>query len=97
MSGGMDTESVPSDVAALLRSQLEATGRSAESSPALSGKDAPVSGRGRGRAAAKPAAAKPAAAKPAAAKPAAKKPAAKKPAAKVALVKKAAARPKSKR
>ena len=92
MSGGMDTESVPSDVAALLRSQLEATGRSAESAPALSGKDAPVSGRGRGRAAAKPAAAKPAAKKPAAAKPAAKKPAAK-----VALVKKAAARPKSKR
>ena len=87
MSGGMDTESVPSDVAALLRSQLEATGRSAESSPALSGKDAPVSGRGRGRAAAKPAAKKPAAAKPAA----------KKAAAKVALVKKAAARPKSKR
>ena len=77
MSGGMDTESVPSDVAALLRSQLEATGRSAESAPALSGKDAPVSGRGRGRAAAKPATAKPAA--------------------KVALVKKAAARPKSKR
>ena len=91
MSGGMDTESVPSDVAALLRSQLEATGRSAESAPALSGKDAPVSGRGRGRAAAKPAA------KPAAKKPAAAKPAAKKPAAKVALVKKAAARPKSKR
>ena len=90
MSGGMDTESVPSDVAALLRSQLEATGRSAESAPALSGKDAPVSGRGRGRAAANPAAAKPAAKKPAAAKPAAKKPAAK-----VALVKKAAARPKS--
>lgn len=92
MSGGMDTESVPSDVAALLRSQLEATGRSAESAPALSGKDAPVSGRGRGRAAAKPAAKKPAAKKAAAAKPAAKKPAAK-----VALVKKAAARPKSKR
>ncbi|MEI6271687.1 MAG: hypothetical protein WCP38_04935, partial [Chloroflexota bacterium] len=92
MSGGMDTESVPSDVAALLRSQLEATGRSAESAPALSGKDAPVGGRGRGRASAKPAAAKPAAKKPAAAKPAAKKPAAK-----VALVKKAAARPKSKR
>jgi hypothetical protein len=83
----MDTESVPSDVAALLRSQLEATGRSAESAPALSGKDAPVSGRGRGRAAAKPASKKPAAAKPAA----------KKAAAKVALVKKAAARPKSKR
>jgi uncharacterized LabA/DUF88 family protein len=87
MSGGMDTESVPADVAALLRSQLEATGRSAEGAPALSGKDAPVTGRGRGRAAGKPAAKK----------PAVKKPAAKKPAAKVALVKKAAARPKSKR
>jgi DNA topoisomerase-1 len=83
----MDTEPIPTDVAALLRSQLEVTGRSAESAPALSGKEAPVSGRGRGRAAAKPAAKK----------PAAKKPAAKKPAAKVALVKKAAARPKSKR
>ena len=85
MSPGMESESVPSDVAALLRSQLEATGRSADSAPALSGKDAPTGGRTRAKA------------KPAAKKPAAKKPAAKKPAAKVALVKKPAARPKSKR
>ena len=85
MSAGMESESVPSDVAALLRSQLEATGRSADSAPALSGKDAPTGGRTRAKA------------KPAAKKPAAKKPAAKKPAAKVALVKKPAARPKSKR
>jgi hypothetical protein len=81
----MESESVPSDVAALLRSQLEATGRSADSAPALSGKDASTGGRTRAKA------------KPAAKKPAAKKPAAKKPAAKVALVKKPAARPKSKR
>jgi hypothetical protein len=80
MSTGVESESVPSDVEALLRAQLEATGRSAESAPALSGKDAPTSGRARAKA-----------------KPAAKKPAAKKPAAKVALVKKPAARPKSKR
>ena len=85
MSAGMESESVPSDVAALLRSQLEATGRSAESAPALSGNDAPTGGRARAKA------------KPAAKKPAAKKTAAKKPAAKVALVKKSAARPKSKR
>jgi uncharacterized LabA/DUF88 family protein len=85
MSAGMESESVPSDVAALLRSQLEATGRSADSAPALSGKDAPTGGRTRAKA------------KPAAKKPAVKKPAAKKPAAKVALVKKPAARPKSKR
>ena len=85
MSTGVESESVPSDVEALLRAQLEATGRSAESAPALSGKDAPTSGRARAKA------------KPAAKRPAAKKPAAKKPAAKVALVKKPAARPKSKR
>ena len=85
MSAGMESESVPSDVAALLRSQLEATGRSADSAPALSGKDALTGGRTRAKA------------KPAAKKPAAKKPAAKKPAAKVALVKKPATRPKSKR
>jgi uncharacterized LabA/DUF88 family protein len=85
LSAGMESESVPSDVAALLRSQLEATGRSADSAPALSGKDASTGGRTRAKA------------KPAAKKPAAKKPAAKKPAAKVALVKKPAARPKSKR
>ena len=54
---------------------------------ALSGKDAPAGGRGRSRTAAKGAAKK----------PAAKKPAAKKPAAKVALVKKTAGKPKSKR
>jgi hypothetical protein len=81
----MQSETVPSDVAALLRSQLEATGRSADSAPALSGKDAPAGGRARAKA------------KPAAKKPAAKKPAAKKPAAKVALVKKSGARSKSKR
>jgi uncharacterized LabA/DUF88 family protein len=85
MSAGVESGSVSSDVAALLRSQLEATGRSAESAPALSGKDAPTGGRSRAKA------------KPAAKKPAAKKPAAKKPAAKVALVKKPSARPKSKR
>jgi uncharacterized LabA/DUF88 family protein len=85
LSGGMQSETVPSDVAALLRSQLEATGRSADSAPALSGKDAPAGGRARAKA------------KPAAKKPAAKKPAAKKPAAKVALVKKSGARSKSKR
>jgi len=85
MSVGVESGSVSSDVAALLRSQLEATGRSAESAPALSGKDAPTGGRSRAKA------------KPAAKKPAAKKPAAKKPAAKVALVKKPSARPKSKR
>ena len=85
MSAGEESGSVSSDVAALLRSQLEATGRSAESAPALSGKDAPTGGRSRAKA------------KPAAKKPAAKKPAAKKPAAKVALVKKPSARPKSKR
>ena len=87
VSGGADHESVPSDVAALLNAQLAATGRSAESAPALSGKDAPAGGRGRSRTAAKGAAKK----------PAAKKPAAKKPAAKVALVKKTAGKPKSKR
>ena len=85
MSAGVESGSVSSDVAALLRSQLEATGRSAESAPALSGKDAPTGGRSRAKA------------KPAAKKPAAKKPTAKKPAAKVALVKKPSARPKSKR
>ena len=85
MSAGVESGSVSSDVAALLRSQLEATGRSAESAPALSGKDAPTGGRSRAKA------------KPAAKKPAAKKPAAKKPAAKVALVKKPSARPKSER
>ena len=79
MSTGEESGSVPSDVAALLRSQLEATGRSAESAPALSGKDAPTGGRSRAKA--KPAAKKPAAKKPAAKKPAAKKPAAEKPAA----------------
>ncbi len=85
LSAGVESGSVPSDVAALLRSQLEATGRSAESAPALSGKDAPTGGRSRAQA------------KPAAKKPAAKKLAATKPAAKVALVKKPSARPKSKR
>ncbi|MFM8690100.1 MAG: hypothetical protein ACKODF_02910, partial [Candidatus Limnocylindrus sp.] len=64
LSGGMQREAVPSDVAALLRSQLEATGRSADSAPALSGKDAPAGGRARAKA--KPAAKKPAAKKPAA-------------------------------
>ncbi|MFM8690723.1 MAG: hypothetical protein ACKODF_06240, partial [Candidatus Limnocylindrus sp.] len=54
LSGGMQSETVPSDVAALLRSQLEATGRSADSAPALSGKDAPAGGRARAKA--KPAA-----------------------------------------
>lgn len=85
VSTGQEGEPVSSDVAALLRSQLQATGRSADSAPALSGKEAPTSGRSRAKA------------KPAAKKPAAKKPAAKKPAAKVALVKKSATRPKSKR
>lgn len=76
---------VSPDVQALLRSQLAATGRSAESAPALSGKDAPASKGGRGgRGGSK-----------SATKGAAKKPAAKKPAAKVALVKRAA-RPKAK-
>ncbi len=89
MSGGMESEPVPADVAALLRAQLEATGRSAESAPALSGKDAPVSGRGRAK--------KPAAKVALVKKPAAKVALVKKPAAKVALVKKPTVRPKSKR
>jgi hypothetical protein len=74
MSAGMESESVPSDVAALLRSQLEATGRSADSAPALSGKDAPTGGRTRAKA--KPAAKKPAVKKPAAKVALVKKPAA---------------------
>ena len=71
---------VSPDVAALLQSQLQATGRSASESAAFNGKEAPVSGKGRSRGgrpapkgAAKPAAKS--AAKPAgrvAAKPAAK-------------------------
>ena len=77
---------VSPDVQALLRSQLAATGRSASSAPALSGKEASAAKSGRGGRAA---------AKPAAKKPAAKKPAAKKPAAKVAMVKKPT-RPKAK-
>ena len=85
---------VSPDVAALLKSQLQATGRSASESAAFTGKEAPVSGKGRsrgGRPAPK------SAAKPAA-KPAAKSAArgAAKPAAKVALVKKSATRPKAK-
>ena len=74
MSAGVDSGSVSSDVAALLRSQLEATGRSAESAPALSGKDAPTGGRSRAKA--KPAAKKPAAKKPAAKVALVKKPSA---------------------
>ena len=85
---------VSPDVAALLKSQLQATGRSASESAAFTGKEAPVSGKGRtrgGRPAPK-GAAKPAA-KPSA-KPAAR--GAAKPAAKVALVKKSTTRPKAK-
>ena len=74
MSAGVESGSVSSDVAALLRSQLEATGRSAESAPALSGKDAPTGGRSRAKA--KPAAKKPAAKKPAAKVALVKKPSA---------------------
>lgn len=85
---------VSPDVAALLKSQLQATGRSASESAAFTGKEAPVSGKGRsrgGRPASK------GAAKPATksgAKPAAR--GAGKPAAKVALVKKSSTRPKAK-
>ena len=85
---------VSPDVAALLKSQLQATGRSASESAAFTGKEAPVSGKGRSRGGrpAPKSAAKPAA--KSAAKPAAR--GAAKPAAKVALVKKSAARPKAK-
>lgn len=85
---------VSPDVAALLKSQLQATGRSASESAAFTGKEAPVSGKGRsrgGRPASK------GATKPATksgAKPAAR--GAAKPAAKVALVKKSSTRPKAK-
>ena len=85
---------VSPDVAALLQSQLQATGRSASESAAFNGKESPVSGKGRSRGG-RPApkgAAKPAA--KAAAKPAAR--GAAKPAAKVALVKKSTTRPKAK-
>ena len=85
---------VSPDVAALLQSQLQATGRSASESAAFNGKEAPVSGKGRSRGG-RPApkgAAKPAA--KAAAKPAGR--VAAKPAAKVALVKKSTTRPKAK-
>jgi hypothetical protein len=84
LRGGDEISDVSPEVAALLRSQLQATGRSATDAPALSGKDAPVS-RGRARGA-KPAGR-------AVAKPATKR--AVKPTAKVAL-KKPAARPKPK-
>ena len=85
---------VSPDVAALLKSQLQATGRSASESAAFTGKEAPVSGKGRSRGGrpAPKSAAKPAA--KAAAKPAAR--GAAKPVAKVALVKKSATRPKAK-
>jgi uncharacterized LabA/DUF88 family protein len=84
LRGGDEISDVSPEVAALLRSQLQATGRSATDAPALSGNDAPVS-RGRARGA-KPAGR-------AVAKPATKR--AVKPTAKVAL-KKPAARPKPK-
>ena len=85
---------VSPDVAALLKSQLQATGRSASESAAFTGKEAPVSGKSRSRGGrpAPKSAAKPAA--KSAAKPAAR--GAAKPAAKVALVKKSPARPKAK-
>jgi len=85
---------VSPDVAALLKSQLQATGRSASESAAFTGKEAPVSGKSRSRGG-RPA---PKSAAKSAAKPAAK-PAARgaaKPAAKVAPAKKSTARPKAK-
>lgn len=88
-----DISDVSPDVAALLQSQLQATGRSANESAAFTGKEAPVSGKGRSRGG------RPApkgAAKPAvrSVKPVGR--AAAKPAAKVAPAKKSAARPKAK-
>ncbi|MEY3726168.1 MAG: hypothetical protein RI971_745 [Chloroflexota bacterium] len=85
---------VSPEVAALLKSQLQATGRSASESAAFSGNEAPVSGKGRARGGrpAPKSAAKPAA--KSAAKPAGRGTA--KPTAKVALVKKSTARPKAK-
>ena len=85
---------VSPDVAALLQSQLQATGRSADDSAAFTGKEPSVSGKSRSRGG-RPApkgAAKPSA--KSAAKPAGRGGA--KPAAKVALVKKSSTRPKSK-
>ena len=82
------------DVAALLQSQLQATGRSASEAAAFTGNEAPVSGksRARGGRTAPKGAAKPAA--KSGAKPAGRATA--KPTAKVALVKKSATRPKAK-
>jgi len=91
---GGEMDDVSPEVAALLRSQMQATGRRAGDAPALTGKEAPVS-RGRGRPAAKPAARgvkAPARATKATGKPGK----ATKPAAKVALVKKPASRAKPK-
>lgn len=82
------------DVAALLQSQLQATGRSASEAAAFTGNEAPASGksRARGGRTAPKGAAKPAA--KSGAKSAGRAPA--KPTAKVALVKKSATRPKAK-
>lgn len=97
--GGVDDvddgiSDVSPEVAALLQSQLQATGRSASESAAFTGKEAPVSGKGRSRGV-RPASK--GASKPAA-KSATKSSArgAAKPAAKVALVKKGTTRPKAK-
>ena len=88
-------EDVSPEVAALLRSQMQATGRRAEEAPALTGEDAPPS-RGRGRAGSK-ATARGAKAPARTSKSTGKPGKATKPGAKVALVKKAASRAKPKR
>ena len=85
---------VSPDVAALLKSQLQATGRSASESAAFTGREPATSGKGRprgGRPAPKGAAKS---APKAGAKPAGRSAA--KPTAKVALVKKSSSRPKAK-